>query len=235
MRARKGEPLKIEAKTWNKVEALVNPSNPMLGRDPIDRYRRCDLIRIKNASGADLTRGKILSWSGVSFDATANPTEYWAMPTLTGKTPEFPEDHGRIAVLQEPIKNGGIGLAAIGGITPASINMTATSHPYAYLSDGSTASLVSATSGSCEILHVSGTGTGVKTCLIHLGSSQHFWRYDLDSPGTGSLLGMDGIDTGLAVTIEDPLSMFTDQVAGNRGYCKQVGPDFYAVQGPCNE
>ncbi|MCC9655278.1 hypothetical protein [Rhodopirellula halodulae] len=234
MPVRGGQPLdgNIQASTWNKVESFFDGEGTSYkGVDALPLDSRCSVLNIKNSSGVNLLRGQILSWSSVVYNHSYDSTEYWRRPTLQGKLPAFPQDAEKIAVLQEPIKNGEIGLAAVGGITPAVVDIKKVGDAYAYLGDSAN-NLISSTSGDAKILQAEG-GLGPQFCLVSLGTSQHFWQVSVIGGGSAALLGMSGEPTGIFVTVLDPLAMFTDLKSGSRAFVKQVGSEFYYIQAPC--
>lgn len=235
-----GQPLKIQASVWNRLEKLASVSNGGVQAAGPQGALPAGHVRILNSSGSDIARGGVLSWSNVKFDHDDNPTDYWKRPLYTGKVPEFPEDHGRIAIAQTPVKDGTVGVFAVDGSTAALVNISDINHHFAFLGDGNVEELKSGTSGNVAIEHVTGTGDQCM-CRIRLNSSQTLWRYKLkeafgattENQAEADLLGMDAADSGVDAMILDPLEMFSDQAALDAGFCMQVGGSFFALQAPC--
>jgi hypothetical protein len=75
---------------------------------------------------------------------------------------------------------------------------------------------------------------------IFLDRCERFFQYLLLTGWSGGLavarrLSMDGVNSGKAVLLRDPLGVFSYQSAGDRGYMVYTVEDkFYAIQAPCD-
>lgn len=144
------------------------------------RYRRCNVIRIKNAVESSLDSGDIVAIGGSVYNPgdTKHLPQFLKEPIFIGSAPSFPEDIGRFAVLLEPIEADGIGDAAIDGIVSCQVEMDFQGRPYADISvEGYTAKLVGNEVGGAEILYIEdeneseGSWTaGTKNALVRIGS-----------------------------------------------------------------
>lgn len=119
-------------------------------------------VKVKNTTGSNLARGKVLQISGTPI-TTLKRKHLW----VNGITPTAAEPN--FCVLVDPIRNDKIGVGQVSGTCLASVNITNTAHTHARVSSGST-TLQSSTSGQVRILHKP-SGTGIKECLVLLGAS----------------------------------------------------------------
>ena len=93
-------------------------------------HKDAGIVKIKNASGVDLSAFSILQINSPLFTPGDNPTEFRYHLALKGTSPDYSKP-GLFAVLQEPIANGNIGKAVVSGITPAYIWISDVTHQFA--------------------------------------------------------------------------------------------------------
>lgn len=171
-----GDPLKIPANTFNSfIDAAADYQKRAnyQGRSPATRQpaNYDNIVSVRNDSGTDRSRFDILGINGLVFDANDNLARFKnASVILKGITPAEPTHVGKFVVLQEPIKKGKIGRAAIRGMTAVKVTMAAESDLTADIYAGWLSSLKSGSSGSAQIIWKE-TGTGLKWALVNLGAS----------------------------------------------------------------
>jgi len=146
------------------------------------RYRRCNTIRIKNATESNLAVGAIVAINGSIYDPAESDQldAFRTEPIFVGSSPEFPEDIGRFAVLLQPLAADEIGDAAIEGIVACKVKMDFQGRRFADIAfDGvtPTAHLVGNECGGAEILYIEDMNeaaedwtAGVKAALVRVGS-----------------------------------------------------------------
>lgn len=144
------------------------------------KYRRCNTIRIKNATEDSLDAGDIVAIGGSVYNPgeTKQLAQFLREPIFIGSAPTFPEDIGRFAVLMEPIEADGIGDAAIDGIVSCQVEMDFQGRPYADISSAElTTKLIGNEVGGAEILYIEdeneseGSWTaGTKNALVRIGA-----------------------------------------------------------------
>jgi hypothetical protein len=144
------------------------------------RYRRCNTIRIKNATESNLNVGAIVAINGSVYDPSESDQldAFRTEPIFVGSSPEFPEDIGRFAVLLQPLAADEIGDAAIDGVVSCQVEMDFQGRPYADISVSEfTTKLVGAEVGGAEILYIEDMNeaaidwtAGTKNALVRIGS-----------------------------------------------------------------
>lgn len=162
--------VKISEPTWRKLRenlgkgGLSTPlQNPQLSANEILVY---------NNSGYDIVRYGILAIEGVKIlPDTQGLSEFQRRPVLSGILPNWTyQSDGKFVVCLEPIKKDAIGAAAISGITVASVTIQNETDGYADVFGSGMQSLVSCTSGACQILYKE-AGTGTKWAIVRFGST----------------------------------------------------------------
>lgn len=131
------------------------------------RQRDPDVVKVKNASGADVDRFGVLEVTGVVFTPTDNEDEFKNNFALTGGTPSTNLEN--FVVLLEPIPDGKFGRAIISGVTPVKIDVVDADHQFARAKSASAAELESGRGPARIIWKESGTGS--KWSLVRLGDS----------------------------------------------------------------
>lgn len=243
-----GDEYSFKASTWNKIEKLVNaPANNIGGLPAQSLTGMRHLVRIKNGTEEAVARGGVLSWDGVVISASKSVNDYWRRPVLNGKEPSMPDDDWKIAIAQEPIPAGEIGLAAIGGVTPAYVEIADEDHTHAVLKDGSISELVSADSGTAAIVDVSDIEEeGATLCQVCLGvgsgvSLYHFTLTEAMGATTPNLASCtiytaDGVtrtEHETEQTLYDPDGYLVGAPSGVKGPCIRDGGKYYAMNASC--
>lgn len=187
-----GQPLKIDAATWN---------------DVLDATRRVKTGRIQGLEGATIPAailpsltvlvrndtGSTRAVRGVYrlgdplTDVDARPEEFQGRPVFEGLAPD---GVAPVAVALEPIGTGGVGRAVVAGVAVAEVDVASTSHGHAGPSNGVTANLVSSGSSTGVRLLWQPGSTGVQTCVVLLGV------------GTGLDVGVVGVSPRPALDVQ---------------------------------
>jgi len=130
------------------------------------------MVYVKNDTGSDLTKGAIV---GLGDPIYSDPTGDEAMflhgeLAFTGETPSETGGHeGKFAVLDQAIGNGNVGVACIQGVVRVKVIFATGTEKWADITDGSTATLTAAATGSARILWREGTGAGTVWCACLVG------------------------------------------------------------------
>ena len=130
------------------------------------------MVYVKNDTGSDLTKGAVVALGDPIY---SDPTGDEAMflhgeLAFTGETPSETGGHeGKFAVLDQAIGNGNVGVACIQGVVRVKVIFTTGTEEWADITDGSTATLTAAATGSARILWREGTGAGTVWCACLIG------------------------------------------------------------------
>jgi len=192
------------------------------------RPRQTDIIKLKNNSGADRSRGEILRINGKAITDLSDE-HLW----LIGSAPT---DDGYFGILKEPIRNGGIGQVQVSGCCMAMIDVADADHTRAK-SVASQYVLESSDDGPIEIIYKP-SGTGELECVVRFQSPQpEISGIIIMTPTEGiparvgttlgaalcdtySIFGTELISTGQSVVV---LNMTASPVEGSAyGQAKQV-------------
>jgi len=125
------------------------------GQIPDHRDVEQAMVYVKNDTGSDLTKGAVVALGDPIYD---DPTGDEAMflhgeLAFTGGTPhETYGDAGKFAVLDQAIGNGNVGVACIQGVVRVKVIFATGTEKWADITDGSTATLTAAATGSARIL-----------------------------------------------------------------------------------
>lgn len=117
--------------------------------------------------GAALPPRSVLAFDGVVIDPADRPMEVQRRPAVIGIEPAAIED--AFCVTTGPVMTDGLVEAVVQGLAVVDVDVTDAAHTHATATPGETAYLTSAASGRAEILWKP-SGTGVKTCIVLLGS-----------------------------------------------------------------
>ena len=173
-KVRPGDRLRIPAEWFNTVTDVAmahKQGKTGFGFSGNLEFNGDELIRIKNASGSDVARFGILGLDDFIISPTDNQQEFQNKINFEGVTPLTASHYdGYYAVLIEPIKNGKIGWARIGGIVPVQVNITDDAHWWADITNSDATKLTSGHAGTAKIL-MKESGTGTKWCYVQLGTS----------------------------------------------------------------
>lgn len=152
------DPLSIPAQTYNALIDLLKSHQQHRHQNPRDiaawgkMQRQPCVVLLKNDSGSDRDRFAALSIdASVPITPTDNLEEFQDRVLLIGKLPDIAVDFGRIAILIEPILQGGFGEALLLGTTPHQVKIVHEDHQWADIDDGEVA-LKTAPTGAAHIL-----------------------------------------------------------------------------------
>ena len=191
-KVQRGDPLIIPAAAYNAfIDAAVAHRRGRLG---VGRLTSRDagqsvVVPIKNNSGADRDRYDVLGIDGPLFDPATYPDSYKQQVALKGIAPVAPAHEGSFAILLEPVAAGGIGQAAIAGLTIVKVNVpdaAAEAFDFAEISNGQTGYLVKSATGTARVVTIE-SGTGTKWAVVSFGSA-----------GPSKLLSANHTDTNAA-------------------------------------
>jgi len=149
----------------------------IVGGNPHDhRDIEQTLVYIENYSDLDLEFAAVVGLENpVHKEPTEDPATFmYSDIAFTTIVPSVASGHeGRFAVLQQAIPKSGRGLAIIQGIVRVKVIFATGTEKWADITDGSTATLTAAATGSARILWREGTGAGTVwcACLIGCGGS----------------------------------------------------------------
>ena len=177
-----GDRLRISADAWNGLMDLLRRTKGEglgLGADLRQAFVQGDVVRVKNASSSDAPRFGVLGIDGVIFTPTDNEDEFKRQVTLKGVTPDGDNHTGKFVLLLEPIPDGKFGMAALTGVFPARLNVSAESDEYADVEDSVMTRLLTGTTGAAQVLWKE-SGTGEKWGVVRLGLAPPFSFTPLD-------------------------------------------------------
>ncbi|MFN9721233.1 MAG: hypothetical protein ACK58L_21255, partial [Planctomycetota bacterium] len=121
-RVQPGQPLQIPAAAYNAFldASAAYQRNQQTGvRSGSAELRSSTLIRVRNTSGRDLKQFEVLGIEAPIFDPQESLDAFRREVTFRGVVPDEQEHSGRFVVLQEPVRNNGVGLAVAVGLTIA--------------------------------------------------------------------------------------------------------------------
>src|ERR1041384_2909091 len=115
-----GQPIQIAASSFNTMlDAAQDYRNrgQSLEAEALRPSARAGIIVVRNQSGVDRNRFDVLGLSSILISPTDNFREFAARFAMNAVTTATTHTQ-KFCVLQEPVKNGGLGRAMIVGITP---------------------------------------------------------------------------------------------------------------------
>ncbi|HOK95554.1 MAG TPA: hypothetical protein PK052_04905 [Anaerohalosphaeraceae bacterium] len=207
-----GDPLRIPAQAYNLFidtarQYLASKQNA--GVRPHPASVNDTRVLVKNNSGADCAQFAVLGIDGIIFDPADALEAFKQQVVVSGTTPSSTtHSDGRFVILNEPIVAGNLGYGWIVGVCQVQVNVTSESHRYADITNGSSASLVSADAGPCVILWKP-LGTGLLWSIVRLGASGsglHIAFAKTDAGAANSIdCYLDTNGTGPVVTVTCPI------------------------------
>lgn len=126
------------------------------------------VVPIKNASGADRAQFEILRVTDFLIARADNSVHFKQRPALVGALPNTTISQ-TFAVLQEPIRSGGIGRGMLAGLTPVQIDVVNANHQFCDALNNDASKLQSSHWGCVPILKAE-SGTGTKWGYVQLGN-----------------------------------------------------------------
>ena len=172
-RVQPGQPLEISADAWNAVVDAARDfrRRPAQGGDADVPALAPGECYVENKSGQNLDQFAVLGISDAMLNPNTNAEGFAERSAVTGVKPTADHEDGKFAVVVEPVPDGQVARAVIGGSTVCKINVTSESHKFAKAKADTTSGLVSSSSGPCVILwKQAGTGDG-KWALVRFGGS----------------------------------------------------------------
>jgi hypothetical protein len=175
-----GDPLSIEARTWNAILDTVKRTRPQPRPDGGGGAPRGDggagaaggllvgpatHVLVKNTTGGAIANRAVLTPSAFVFDPSDRPEDAAETPRFIVSAPVTDADVVLIAT--DLIRDGRYGRAVVTGVTVASVVITDTNHRYARPAPGDLTSLHSAETGQVRLLQTFGE-TGTYLCYVLL-------------------------------------------------------------------
>lgn len=127
-----------------------------------------NVIYLRNDSGEAVPRFGVLALFEPAILPSENLAAFQDQTPMTGDTPAAPDDLGRFAVLLEPIRADGFGLALVSGVVTVLVDAGDGSN-FADVADGVTDSLIANGGGAARILWRA-AGTGKQWAVVLLGA-----------------------------------------------------------------
>lgn len=226
----------ISARNWNQIVDRL-PADSLgqgVGGLPVSQTAVLSL----NSSGANREIGDLLVTS--SFDGpTATIYDAIDNAAFSVQSPAWHTSIDSIAVCGESTPTSERGLAIIAGVCLVKLDAApASGHTHVFVDPTTPNRCKPSYSGFAKILAAITVGAD-NYAFVSLGDHQNWWRYELtqasQAPSTTTAKLLDLTDTQYAASInlKDPDSLMSDQTTGDKGYCVNIGNDFYAMQATC--
>lgn len=222
-----GDPFDFPASFYNRLVDVTGADIDAIG--PLGVQLGAGVIvNIKNSTGSDRSRFDCVTLGDASFTTTDGKADI-CFATATA------DPWKKLAVLQEPIANGKRGRALIHGLTWVKCTGDA-SHRYGFL-DTANHRIKAATGGQVRLLGAPDSTEVIIPCLV--GEHQRMWRLTWNADvgaaatQTADLLNMDGVDTGLDVTMTNTITLHDEDATDDPALCFEANGLFFAYQGPC--
>lgn len=154
---RAGEPLVIGATAWNAAMLAGKAElrrRAALAASTLDPRLEPDLVLVRNDTGDDLDGFSVVGLGDPVTKAAARLAQFKGRGAIAGAVPTL-ASRGRFAVLQEPIRDGAVGLALVSGVTVGRVfvsTLTEVDGDHADVADGETGFLAACGSGAARIL-----------------------------------------------------------------------------------
>lgn len=164
-----GSPLVIRHQDYSRMldAADYYAQHQDFGRGGIPRGGRSGLVKLRNDSGGDRELGDVMEIGDLIVEDIAT---YQRVPWFVGIIPTYP---GRsVAVYQEAVPDGDIGLAKVSGMAVAKVNLSSSTHYRAKPAKDSH-SFTSGTTGPTQVEYRP-SGSGVKLCWVNLSPRGNF-------------------------------------------------------------
>jgi hypothetical protein len=200
------------------------------------------VVEVLNNTGAQREIGNLIFLS--SYDgSTTNVYDAIDSIGFVGIDPIWHTKISKIGICVEPIPNGERGKVIVDGLALLVLESEASSeHTHAFFDPIQPWNGKSSYSGFAKIIetfNIQETETDqTHWAWVLLGHEQNLWRYRCGqasaAPAETPVMLRDrrGNDYH-TINLLDPLSIMSDQVSGNEGWCIQCGNEFEAIQAPC--
>jgi hypothetical protein len=169
-KVRKGERFRPDAASHNAfVDAARahQASAHRLGPATVGGMGSQTLVWVQNQSGEDRDQFDVLGLAAPIFTYEDNPEEFKTRLVFGGVEPAATDHREKFCILQQPLKDDGIGLAVIAGLTPCRVDIQIEGDGWANIFDGEYDRLKSG-EGDTRILWAE-SGTGTKWAAVLLG------------------------------------------------------------------
>lgn len=245
MPARPGDPLRIPAATWNRVEALANAATVGApGSDQLAKSLPIHRLKVRNATASNFDVRQVLELKQPDLDpevvVLAQQRHYFEI-----KAAEWYSSLGSLVIALQPIPAGAVGWVGYQGMTVASVMVDDVDDQFASLDPEDPTRLRSCNCGEFRLWKPGGTGE--RLCVVELGGRcQLTWKYKLQENHTGTATTTaklcrlsETIDSDVLyhddaeIELLDAEQLVDDQDLGDIGWCIQVANQFHAIQGPC--
>lgn len=175
-KVRPGESLEISAHAWNAALDTTRIVRELISDATPERFtRQAVVLRVKNESGAAVTRGNVLGLNGPIFTPSDSEDAFLRQPAFRGAAPDVELHRRRYCVMLDPADDGQFGRAFFAGVCQVKVDMLDPSHEFANVVDNETGHLRSSRHGHAQILWTEADGAyygydgGVMWALVRLG------------------------------------------------------------------
>lgn len=166
-----GQPVRHSAELWN---ALIDSARSVRERElsrpggPIESGLDQQIVRVRNNSGAGVARSAVLAISDPIILPEDSLDQFHRATAFEGSTPTSSTPAGQWCVTLEPIPDGAIGRAVIGGIARVKVDAVASTEDFAEFKEDTTECLICDAEGTARILWLETTGE-ICWAVVRLG------------------------------------------------------------------
>lgn len=179
-RVRPGDEIGFSSTAWNAMlDAARAEQGRQSGREvpPLTTTRNAAIVRVKNETGADLSRASVVGLHEPIFLPTDDEDAFLREVCFRGVTPTIPDYWGKFAVLLEPAPQNVVVRAYVSGVCPVMVNVVDHDDTHADVEDSQTGRLISAGDGAAQILwregdegYGYGYDTGLQWAVVRVGN-----------------------------------------------------------------
>jgi hypothetical protein len=138
-------------------------------RDADAAFRQADIVKVRNATGADLNRFAVVALNAPIITPTDNLQEFQNRTTFDAVTPSNPTNCERFAILLEPLAANAVGRGVVAGVTPVKLRVDpAQLYDFAAVEIGETSWLRNVPHGSARVLWVEPSGSIERWAVVRL-------------------------------------------------------------------
>ena len=172
-------------------------------------WQRCQNLYAASWAPADRARYDILGLNGPLFSPTTDLVSFQREVALEGVIPVAGTHDQNFAILQEPIKDGDVGLAMVGGVSIVKVWIASTEansiYSYAEI-QAAAGSMRLAPTGPARVLSIE-AGTGTKWALVSFGNANPItWAKATadwsNAAGNASYVEANPCDDGAGTTVD---------------------------------
>lgn len=162
----------LRADTWNAFVDTANGFRSVVNVGPgatgTPREKPAATILVRNDSALQRDRGEILAIGEPLVLPSVNSRTFAQRIGFSGNVPSA-SDHGKFAILEEPIAPGKLGFAVIAGVVATTVEISHDWLTRADITPGFASKLTAKPNGTAEILWIE-SGTGTKNALVRLAA-----------------------------------------------------------------